>query len=198
MTSAFTAGGWLGGLYLAVVLIWLVSEVVTSWVLPRIRGRGPPETVRAGRGSGIAIVVGILAGIALTSEFARLGWATFPLSVVLVGIALILAGVAIRQWAIAVLGRFFSPVVRAMPGQPVVTRGPYRWVRHPSYTGALVTLVGLGLAGGSWEGLVSVLGISALVFGYRIHVEERFLLAELGTDYQRYCQRTKRLFPFIW
>jgi protein-S-isoprenylcysteine O-methyltransferase Ste14 len=59
-------------------------------------------------------------------------------------------GIAIRQWAVMVLGRYFTTNVRVHPGQTVVEEGPYRWVRHPSYTGMLITFVGIGLALWNW------------------------------------------------
>ena len=71
----------------------------------------------------------------------------------IVGLVLMAAGVFIRQWAIVVLGRFFTADVRVRSGQTVVSRGPYRWVRHPSYSGLIVFFLGLGLALSSWASL---------------------------------------------
>jgi protein-S-isoprenylcysteine O-methyltransferase Ste14 len=66
-------------------------------------------------------------------------------------LTLIAIGIAIRQWAVVVLGRYFTTDVRVHGGQTVVETGPYRWVRHPSYTGMLITFVGIGLALGNWR-----------------------------------------------
>jgi protein-S-isoprenylcysteine O-methyltransferase Ste14 len=57
-----------------------------------------------------------------------------------------LAGIALRQWSIRVLGRFFSTTVQVTSDQRIVTNGPYSVVRHPAYSGALLTLLGLGLS----------------------------------------------------
>lgn len=197
MASAIVGGGVLGLFYLAAVLTWLLSEIVGLWILPARRRASRHETARADRGSGFVIFLGIVVALVTVSVFANLGLATFSLGILYVGVALMFVGIGVRQWAIAVLGKFFTATVRSMEGQYVVNRGPYRWVRHPSYTGAILTLIGLGLAGGSWEGMVGVLVIAALVYGYRIHVEEQFLIRELGNDYITYRKRTKRIIPFI-
>jgi protein-S-isoprenylcysteine O-methyltransferase Ste14 len=118
-------------------------------------------------------------------------WAFYP------GIVLIMVGVIVRQWAIAVLGRFFSLMVRVAEDHKVVDKGPYRLVRHPSYTGVLVTFVGLGLAVQSWAALVGLLLVFGLAYGYRMRVEEKTLSRELGPDYVGYMKRTKRLLPYL-
>ena len=168
-----------------------------STVLPRLRGQGARERSRADRGSRVTIFLGVFASIVVVELFAFQGFATLELAWVDLGIALMFAGIAMRQWAIAVLGRFFSTSVRAVEGHRIVEVGPYRVLRHPSYTGAIVTVVGIGLAGGSWEGVLAVLGLASLVYGYRIHVEERFLIEQFGAEYRAYRERTKRVVPFL-
>src|SRR2546426_9294116 len=108
-----------------------------------------------------------------------------------------LLGVLVRQWAIAVLGRFFSLTVRVATDHQVVTRGPYKLVRHPSYTGVLITFIGLGLAVQSLGALLVLVLFFGISFGYRMLVEERALLSGLGQDYASYMKRTKRLIPFL-
>ena len=79
----------------------------------------------------------------------------------------------------------------------MVEKGPYRLVRHPSYTGVLITFIGLGLAVQSGGALLVLLVVFGVSFGYRMLVEERTLLSELGPDYASYMKRTKRLIPFL-
>lgn len=180
-----------------VFLGWFLSEVVGAGLLPVLRRGGAGAVRRGGGASGGAILLGILAALVAVRVYASVGWATLPDLAIEGGLLLMAIGILIRQWAIAVLGRFFSPRVRVLEDHRVVDTGPYRFVRHPSYTGALVTMLGAGLAGGSWEGVVTVALVAGLVFGYRIRVEERFLLAELGPAYTAYVRRTKRLLPFL-
>jgi protein-S-isoprenylcysteine O-methyltransferase Ste14 len=82
------------------------------------------------------------------------------------------------------------------PDQRVVDSGPYRLIRHPSYTGSLVTVLGICLAMANW---LSFLGMipAALGYLYRIRIEERVLVEGLGEAYRAYQRRTKRLIPYI-
>ena len=82
------------------------------------------------------------------------------------------------------------------PGHRVVTNGPYRLVRHPGYLGAILCLIGIGLALSSLIAiLLPVLFVPILV--WRIGREEEMLLEEFGQDYRTYMQKTKRLIPMV-
>ena len=106
-------------------------------------------------------------------------------------------GIVIRQWSIAVLGRFFSGTVGTQKGQKVVKNGPYKLVRHPSYTGLLLTLLGIGLALQSWGSVIVMILGFVCTFGYRIRVEEKLLVSQLGDEYIQYMKKIKRLIPYI-
>ena len=177
--------------------VWIASEMFGAVLVPRLRGRCGATRVRRDRGSGALIILTVFISIGLALSFGYSGVGVLPDWVFYPGIFLMLLGVLVRQWAIAVLGRFFSLTVRVATDHRVVTRGPYRLVRHPSYTGVLITFIGLGLAVQSLGGLLVLLGVFSLSYGYRIRVEEKTLLSELGQDYASYMKRTKRLIPFL-
>jgi len=178
------------------VFAWWLSEFIGASIIPMIRARGR-TSVRRDRGSVLVIVFSIYAALVIVFGFGYSGTAPMPDLAYYVGIPLIFLGIIIRQYAIAVLGRFFSPVVRVAEGHKVVDKGPYRYVRHPSYTGVLITFIGLGLAVQSWAAVVLIVAMFAVAFGYRMSVEEKILSSELGQDYVSYMQRTKRLIPFV-
>jgi protein-S-isoprenylcysteine O-methyltransferase Ste14 len=177
--------------------LWFFSEAIGAWLIPALRRRGATR-VRRDRGSGLLIFLGFFVAIPVVLSFGYSGLAGLPDWIFYPGIFLILLGVLVRQWAIAVLGRFFSLTVRVAEDHRVVDRGPYRLVRHPSYTGALIALVGLSLAVQSWGALLVVLIVFGVGFGYRIRVEEKALRSQLGDDYVSYMKRTKRLIPFLF
>jgi protein-S-isoprenylcysteine O-methyltransferase Ste14 len=114
------------------------------------------------------------------------------------GLGLVLAGVALRSWAIVTLGRFFRREVTIAPGQRLVRRGPYRMLRHPSYTGLLLVCAGYGLAFGSWVGAAVALIAMGLGLLPRIRVEERALQGAFGAEYADYARSTSRLVPGVW
>jgi protein-S-isoprenylcysteine O-methyltransferase Ste14 len=117
---------------------------------------------------------------------------------VVVGLVLFWTGVAIRWWAVLTLGRFFKLTVVVEEGQRVIRSGPYRYVRHPAYLGAMLLVLGIGVA---FDNVLSIL--ACLVFPLlgvlrRIKVEEDALCRSLGPSYRDYAARTPRLIPGLW
>jgi protein-S-isoprenylcysteine O-methyltransferase Ste14 len=145
------------------------------------------------------ILAGLLVSIAPVMDFGFRGQLRpAPMSAwVLAGTLVVVAGTALRVWAISVLGRYFTAVVAVQEAQPVVDTGPYRWVRHPSYTGALVAALGGATVCESWLGAALTLGLLLPVYLYRIRREETLLRARLGAPYARYASRTSRLVPHL-
>ena len=176
--------------------VWIASELFGSVLIPRLRQRGATR-VKRDRGSAALIILTVFLSISIAFYFGYSGIGLLADWVFYLGIFLMLLGVVVRQWAIAVLGRFFSLTVRVAEDHRVVEKGPYRFVRHPSYTGALITFIGLALAVQSAGALLVLLAVFSLSYGYRMRVEEKTLLAELGQDYASYMKRTKRLIPFV-
>jgi protein-S-isoprenylcysteine O-methyltransferase Ste14 len=75
---------------------------------------------------------------------------------------------------------------------------PHRLIRHPSYSGLLIILLGFGLSlTNNWLSMFVIMGCTLIGLGYRMHVEEHALQAELGQRYREYMRRTKRLIPFV-
>jgi protein-S-isoprenylcysteine O-methyltransferase len=144
----------------------------------------------------ILIGVGVFAGIVATNIF-RFAAMLQPI-VSLIGVALFLAGVLLRWYSIVHLGRFFTVDVAIAAGHKVIETGPYRFVRHPSYTGALLAFVGFGLCLRNWMAVLLLLIPITAAFLWRIKVEERALHDALGDGYGSYAARTKRLIPFVY
>ena len=114
------------------------------------------------------------------------------------GIVTVIAGIAVRWTAILSLGKAFSPNVAILSNQTIYRNGLYRFVRHPAYTGSLLSFLGLGIHEGNWiAGIVVIAPITA-AFLYRIHVEEVALNEAFGAQYASYSQQTKRLIPGIY
>ncbi len=178
------------------VFVWVASEIFGAGLVPRLRQRGATR-VKRDRGSRALITVSIFISVLIAFYFGYGGVGALPDWIFYMGIFLMFSGVMVRQYAIAILGRFFSLSVQLSEDHKVVDKGPYRLVRHPSYTGILITFAGLGLAVQSLGALLALLLFFGISFGYRMYVEERTLLSGLGQDYASYMKRTKRLIPFI-
>jgi protein-S-isoprenylcysteine O-methyltransferase Ste14 len=145
----------------------------------------------------VTLVGGLLGGLAAASTgFAALTAVRWPMF--FVGIMFMAVGIAIRQWSIFTLGRFFTAEVRVQVGQRVIDKGPYRWVRHPSYAGLILFLTGVGLALTNAISLLILAVVPTVGLVVRIRFEERSLKAELGDPYRRYAATRKRLLPGVW
>jgi protein-S-isoprenylcysteine O-methyltransferase len=115
-----------------------------------------------------------------------------------IGFLVFVLGLVLRWFSIGYLGRFFTVDVAIHSGHRVIESGPYRFIRHPSYTGALLAFLGLGLSMGNWWSLTIFTLPTFLAFLVRIEVEERALANAMGEQYRSYQKRTKRLIPFIY
>jgi protein-S-isoprenylcysteine O-methyltransferase Ste14 len=177
------------------LLIWGLPELVGSW-----RQRSRPGAIRRDRRSEAILLGSFLLGLMLA--FAAMGVTQTRIpwqrpAFFWTGILLILAGVCVRWYAIRVLGASFTRDVAVRADQVVVDRGPYRLIRHPSYSGTLVTLLGVGLTTLNWASLVLLVGCSLAGLLYRVRVEEQALLEHLGAPYAAYMGRTHRFIPYV-
>lgn len=120
----------------------------------------------------------------------------YPASVAIavLGALLTMLGVAFACWARYVLGRNWSSVVQVKQDHELIQSGPYRWVRHPIYTGLLLAFLGTAMAIGEWRGLICVV-IVAVSFWFKLKLEERWMRDNFGVAYENYMQRTKALIP---
>lgn len=183
--------------------VWLFLELA---LLARDRQRGTGGTGKD-RGTRalnfVLIVIAILAADALNAAIGKHSPLRIPGAgahgwPAITGLVIVWLGLVIRVWSVIVLGRLFRTTVEVDAAQPVVSRGPYRWVRHPSYTGLLLIAAGYGLALSTWPGLVICLLLPVAALLRRIRVEEAELTRVLGGPYRDYRDHTKRLIPGVW
>jgi protein-S-isoprenylcysteine O-methyltransferase Ste14 len=114
------------------------------------------------------------------------------------GTALLVAGSLLRRHCWRTLGRFFTGNVQTVADQRVIDTGAYAYVRHPSYTAGVMMFTGIGFALGNWLSVLITFLSAALVYTYRVRVEERALVAALGAPYVEYMKTRKRFIPFVF
>jgi protein-S-isoprenylcysteine O-methyltransferase len=114
------------------------------------------------------------------------------------GLALMLGGRVLRLWAQQQMGRLFVGELAVQQGHRVVQTGPYRWIRHPAYTGGTLSAIGIGLALSTWLGALIAGGVLIASYITRIPREEALLVQEMGDAYASYMTRTKRFVPFLY
>ena len=193
----FTSGHFYAPPFWAAFGVWGILEMVGQF-----RQQSSSGSAGRDRGSQFMLVGSLWVGVFLGFTFAwNLPSATitaFRPLVFYLGVCLTLLGVALRWWSIRVLGRYFSRNLAVKTDQTVVERGPYRFVRHPAYSGTLLTMLGIGLAMTNWASLLVVLLCGLFGHLYRVRVEEKMLVAELGQPYEEYMRRTRRFTPFVF
>ncbi len=122
----------------------------------------------------------------------------YPRGFYIFGFLLFLAGLILRWYAIGYLGRYFTVDVSISTEHKLIDSGPYRHIRHPTYTGALLAFLGLGFCFGNWLSILFLTVPIIVAFLWRVRIEERALSDALGEDYRAYVERTKRLVPFVY
>jgi protein-S-isoprenylcysteine O-methyltransferase Ste14 len=118
--------------------------------------------------------------------------------VFVLGIVIGWLGLLLRWWSFGTLGKYFTTVVKTSADQVVVSRGPYRVLRHPSYTGVLAALLGCGLMLGNWVGTAASFLLILLSLIYRVFREEHAMIDTLGDAYLDFAKDRARLVPFVW
>jgi protein-S-isoprenylcysteine O-methyltransferase Ste14 len=189
--------GW--GIVALTAVVWYAVEI--RWMIRQRRSGGKAVVVSERRSMFVILGLGVLGqagglllmwlmpSMRIANNWAALAAAAMPA---------VWAGLAFRWWAIHTLGEYFRATVAVRERQPVIRTGPYRFVRHPSYTGGLMAVMAAALAlnnAAAWLVLVACVLAGLL---YRIRVEDAVLREHLGAEYVEYAARTARLVPGVW
>jgi len=153
--------------------------------------RGSQYIVRIGIGGGLVAAI-LLAKAVPAAQIKPIALAAW------LGLIFLWCGAGMRIWCFRTLGTYFTFSVQTSSDQPIITSGPYRLLRHPSYTGFLLGLTGVGFFIDNWLSILAVLAVGLVGLSYRIAVEERALEAEMGDRYRQFAATRKRLIPFVW
>ena len=178
-------------------LIYLVSEVLLTLTRRSRSATGTKQDRSTLRVLWIVIMVSVVAGVFVAGNW-RGGALAHGRAFEIAGVVLFAAGLIFRWWAIVTLGRFFTVDVTIEKDHELVERGPFRFVRHPSYTGVLLAFVGFALTLRNWLSFLVVLAPIFVAFTRRMNVEEEALRGALGERYVAYMRRTRRLIPGLY
>jgi protein-S-isoprenylcysteine O-methyltransferase Ste14 len=179
-----------GLMFRLVVCVWILCEIANS-LLSRKNSRATNQD----KGSYWVIIVFLWIALFVAFVLRSFGWGVFGGALQYVGLAMALIGIILREWAIWILGKHFTVRVQVHEKTELMSDGPYRYIRHPAYTGSLLTYTGIAWAVGSWLGVIFALIVCFAAYEYRIAVEEKALQDKFGSEYERYKKRTWKLFP---
>jgi protein-S-isoprenylcysteine O-methyltransferase Ste14 len=176
--------------FIILFCIWVACELVNN-----VLSKKNSQTAILDRGSFRVVIVASWAAIFAIFIIRSFRIGIFEGTLQYIGFILFGAGIILREWAIYVLGKHFTIRVQVRKEANLITYGPYRIVRHPSYTGTLLTMVGIAIAAGTWFGALFALVLKLIAYRYRINVEEEALRQAFGSEWDDYKKRTWRLIP---
>jgi protein-S-isoprenylcysteine O-methyltransferase Ste14 len=185
----------------------LIFWAVYTWVfIPEFRllGRSPLRTPAPAedRGSLRVVVMGFnvaaMAAFVIPFVFPQAALPGNRFAWFYAGIVTLVAGSLLRRHCFKVLGRFFTGAVKIQEDHRVIESGAYRWVGHPSYSAALLIVLGMSLSLGSWLSVVVAMAVAFFAYSYRARVEEQALLAKLGAPYAQFMSTRKRFVPYVF
>ena len=183
--------------FIGTYVLCVVPEIVLSVIL-----RSGKTAQKSDKGSKAIVILAanLAVGLGFSMAIAFPGFAIQSAwkPVFDAGIAIWLIGSLFRFYSMRTLGWLFTYDVAISAGQHVVDRGPYRWLRHPSYLGSLIAEIGFGMTLTNWLAMFLPALCLGAAYAYRIRLEEKVLLQGLGSPYRDYVQRTWRLIPFVF
>jgi protein-S-isoprenylcysteine O-methyltransferase Ste14 len=183
-------------LFLIISIIWVASEIVLARMKHSSTSDSAPDkhSLRI-----LWITIAICVNLGILLGFSHIGTIrTGNASITITGLAFIVLGLVIRWTAILTLKKYFTVDVNIADDHRLVTHGLYRFIRHPAYTGSVLSFLGLGLVFSSWVTVTVIFVPILLAFLYRIRIEEKALVEHFGNEYVQYCNSTKRLIPMIY
>ncbi|MCB2357087.1 methyltransferase family protein [Clostridium estertheticum] len=181
-----------------VFIFYLISEMII-WVFTSLISRNQSgEKQNGDKGSYFLLVTGSVSIIFLNLICRKHLPFVLPILFFWIGIFFIITGVLLRSYSVWILRNFFTLSVQVNSTQKIIQTGPYKYLRHPSYSGSILSLIGIALSFRSFEGILGTLIIIFVIYGYRIKIEETILEKNFKETYKEYKDNTSKIIPFIW
>ena len=176
--------------------LWISSEVL----LNRLMRSGKKDKKAADNNTELLLWITITVAVTVATyvSLTSLHPIFFTYGFEITGVIIIITGIIIRFIAIKQLGRFFTTDVTIRENHELIQTGFYKVLRHPSYTGSLLSFLGFGLSLNNWLGLAIAFLPVFFMFIYRMNIEEKVLTQQFGEQYKTYISKTKRIIPFIY
>jgi len=177
-------------------ICWLLSEILLNRLVRSKNAKSKELDKNSLNLIWIAIVASMTLGIVIAMY-----WAAPILNTNLLlyfGSVLIIVGMIIRFIAIRSLGKFFTVDLAIQDNHRLIMTGLYKYIRHPSYSGSLLSFLGFSLSLNNWLSFIIIMLPILVTFINRIYIEEKLLRKEFGSEYEEYSKRTKRLIPLIY
>jgi len=176
--------------------IWFLSEILLNRLFHS--GKEDKKNLDKGTIRIIWITIGIANSLGILSSILKI----FPISSYLLipyfGLFLIVSGMIFRFISILSLGRFFTVDVTIRNNHKIKKDGVYRLIRHPSYTGSILSFIGFSFSLNNWISLLIISLPVIFAMLHRIKIEEKLLIDQFGIEYTDYMKKTFRLVPWLY
>jgi protein-S-isoprenylcysteine O-methyltransferase Ste14 len=183
-------------LFFIISAIWVTSEVL---LIVLRRSKNNSQDFDKGSIRWLNIIIYTSVALAVSSGFLGIGFIHVAISVIpWTGLCIIVIGLIIRWTAILTLRKYFTTNVVIQSGHRIINTGLYRFVRHPSYSGSIISFCGLGLVFSNWISFIVLVIPISIAFLKRIQIEEQALQSAFGEEYANYCKISWSLFPWIY
>ncbi len=177
-------------------IAWFASEVL----LNRFMRSASEDKKHQDKGS--ILFIWLVIAVAITSGIMITNYMNLPVSNQLLlryaGLFIIILGMIFRFFSIWTLGRFFTVDVTIRDNHKLKKDGIYKTIRHPSYSGSLLSFVGFGISLNNWISLIVITVLVTYAFLRRIKIEEKALSEHFGAEYLDYKENTYRLIPYLY
>lgn len=184
-------------IWLLLCLAWITAEIKLAR-LNRIDHTDLSEKEeRSQRLLWITMVISLI----LALMFKTIMLAPIPISYLprqIIALLIFASGLMLRYVAVKKLDRLFTTDISIHTNHQLIIEGPYRWVRHPAYTGLIIAFAGVGLAMGDFIAAFILTLPTITAFNYRATIEEKLLVNKFGEDYQDYRKQTWKLLPWVF
>lgn len=183
-------------LFIIVWSVWPLSEVLLNLLVRSGKSDKKGEDKGTLRIIWMTLLIAMTAGCIVESSVA----APIINSVIInyLGLLLLVFGMIFRFYAIWSLGKMFTVDITIREEHKLKKDGMYKYIRHPSYTGAIISFMGFGFSVNNWISLliVTIPIIAAMII--RIKAEEKMLLEQFGDEYAQYMKKTRCLMPLVY
>lgn len=182
-----------------VFIFFIVSELLIWFFTSFYNKRSSGKKEIVDKNSYIILVSGVFSIIFLNVVSRKyISSLVSPVFIFWIGSICIVAGVFLRLYSVWTLGKFFTLSVQVTSEQKIIQTGPYKYLRHPSYSGSILSLMGISFSFRNIIGIILTVAIITIIYRYRIKVEEKILEKTFPDSYTEYKKNTKRIIPFIW
>ena len=172
--------------------LWLFQPAVSAKETSENKTKDGYSVVIILMMSVLSTIVPIVDWAYLSNSQSTTSWSTIA------GFIIMWTGVLLRNYSIKLLGKHFTATIQLQQDHRLITSGPYGVIRHPSYLGALLAIIGIAVFLNSFIGVVVAFVAMMIAYTIRIQAEEKVLKGLFGNVYTEYQQKTKKLIPYLW